>query len=252
MPKSKKPAPSTPGPIASVIVPAFNEEKNIAACLRALASQSLPREKYELIVSDGYSSDKTVPISKQLADKVVLERKRTIAAGRQKGAEAARGKILVFTDADTRVEKNWLEQLLKPFAGDSGAAALVAASYGALMPLEPSAFNSFLCKFLLSPYFFLTTALGLPSGAGSNLAVSAGAFRKAGGFDTGLVTGEDVELQKRVKRFGRMVFVPGAVARVSFRRVEKWGYGRFIAFHAANFFKTHFLGRPAREYERIR
>jgi len=232
---------------ASIIIPTFNEEKNVAACLAALSNQSVPRGGYELIVSDGYSTDKTVSIAGKAGARVVFEKKQTISAGRQKGAEAARGEILVFTDADTRFGKNWLGELLKPLADGR-----VACAYGALMPLEEKPVYSLLCRFFLDPYFRLTAALGLPSGAGSNMAVRARAFKKTGGFDRDLVTGEDIELQKRLKKFGKIVFAPNAVARVSFRRVEKWGWPRFFLFHASNFLKTHFLGTPAREYERVR
>ncbi len=243
MPRTSQP----PKPIASIIIPTFNEEKNIGNCLASLSSQSIPRRDYEIIVSNGCSKDKTVAVAKKFADKIVFEKKPTIAAGRQKGAGAAKGRILVFTDADARPEKNWLEEILKPFEDSE-----VVCVHGALLPAENDWLNNLLCRLLLSPYFFLTSLLGLPSGAGSNLAVRAKTFEKAGGFDTDLAVGEDVELQKRVKRFGRIVFVPKAIVRVSFRRVKKWGYPRFIAFHALNFFKTHFFGRPAGEYERVR
>ena len=43
----------------SVIVPTYNEEKGITACLKSLCSQTLPREEYEIIVVDGNSSDRT-------------------------------------------------------------------------------------------------------------------------------------------------------------------------------------------------
>ena len=233
-------------PIASVIIPTFNEEKIIGATLRALSDQTIPRSQYEIIVADGYSEDKTIAVSRRLADKVVFEKKLVIAAGRQKGALAAKGKILVCADGDSRSRRDWLEELLKPFADKR-----VAASFGAVEPLESTPFRELMCR-LMSVYFRITAALGLPSGAGASLAIRADAFTKAGGFDTGLVTGEDVELQKRVKRLGRVVFAPRSVMAISFRRVEKWGYLKFILFHSANFLRTHFLGRSAEQYERIR
>ncbi|MCG7854286.1 MAG: glycosyltransferase, partial [Methanoregulaceae archaeon] len=43
----------------SVVVPAYNEEQNIAACLESLERQTIPRDQYEIIVVDGGSKDRT-------------------------------------------------------------------------------------------------------------------------------------------------------------------------------------------------
>lgn len=231
---------------ASVIVPTLNEEKTIRACLASLRDQDF-RGSFEVIVSDGHSTDKTVSIARRMADKVVFEEKHVIAAGRQAGAKAARGRVLVFTDADVVLPRNWLAELVKPF-GNGG----VASVHGNVLLNDASLAENALCRFFFPPYFWVSNALGFPSGAGSNMAVSRKAFKAVDGFDTSLVTGEDIDLQKRVRSFGKTVFNPQAVAFVSVRRVRSWGYPRFVSFHAKNWFRIHLLGSPKEEYERVR
>lgn len=91
----------------SIIIPTLNEESNIRACLVALQSF---KEQSEIIIVDGGSSDRTVGISKSLADKVIVS-----AKGRAKqmnaGAAQARGETLVFLHADTLLPQNSLELL---------------------------------------------------------------------------------------------------------------------------------------------
>jgi glycosyltransferase involved in cell wall biosynthesis len=62
----------------SVIVPALNEETCIEACLKSILRQTLPRNSYEIIVSDGASNDRTVEIARKYADRVVVSEKRGI------------------------------------------------------------------------------------------------------------------------------------------------------------------------------
>jgi len=228
----------------SVIIPALNEAKGIAGCINSFKRQSL--KPLEIIVADGGSRDETRAIARRLGCRVVVERKRTIAAGRQKGAEAAKGEVLAFTDADAFLPKDWLKELVEPFKDEK-----TACVFGSLRLQGGGALDGF-ASGLLGVGFWLSALIGRPSGAGSCMAVSACAFRKAGGFDKRLVTAEDIDLEKRLQRFGRVVYAPAAVAFVSARRIRKWGYPRFIAFHLNNWFRAHFLGRSSKAYERVR
>jgi len=57
----------------SVVIPTYNEEKNIERCLRALEEQTIPREDFEIIVVDGQSSDRTIEIAQRYADRVIQQ-----------------------------------------------------------------------------------------------------------------------------------------------------------------------------------
>jgi len=233
-------------PVVSIVIPALNEGKNIRSCLRSIKAQDYDG-KFEIIVCDGFSKDNTAALARKEGARVVFERKHTIAAGRQTGAKSAKGGILVFFDADGIAEKNWLAELLKPFQDGR-----VVSTHGTLFMSDANAFDELFCKSVFPFYLWLLNALGTPSGTGSNLAVRAGAFRKAGGFDTSLVTGEDLVLQKKLRAYGKTVFVPSAVVRVSKRRVLKWGYFGYAVFHIANWLQVALGGKPKEHYEQVR
>ncbi len=100
----------TRGRMVSVLVPARNEEKTLAACLDSLLQQSYSR--YEIVVLDDQSTDATGRIAEQYArrfpDRVRALRGEPLASGwfgkphaMQQLARHARGDYLLFTDADT-------------------------------------------------------------------------------------------------------------------------------------------------------
>ncbi|MBN1194401.1 MAG: glycosyltransferase [Methanomicrobiaceae archaeon] len=95
----------------SVIIPTMNEEEHIGYCLSSLTSQTLPRERYEIIVVDGSSTDRTREIAEGTADRVVLQGRPGIGGARRDGVDAASGSLLVFTDADTLHRPEWLETI---------------------------------------------------------------------------------------------------------------------------------------------
>jgi len=97
----------------SIIVPALNEENNIERCLKSLKNQYFTDAEYEIIVVDGNSKDKTVKIATNYADKVVYQKSGGIGGARRDGADASVGNILVFTDADTVHDRNWLSTIYK-------------------------------------------------------------------------------------------------------------------------------------------
>src|SRR3990172_8793490 len=93
----------------SVIVPAFNEEKYIVSCLQALKQQDFPSEKYEIIVVNNLSTDKTRETAESMGVVVVdFSQNKGVGPARQEGVSKASGQILAFTDADTKPETTWL------------------------------------------------------------------------------------------------------------------------------------------------
>lgn len=108
---AKPPAADDPAPMMSVIVPARNEEENIGDCVASLLDQTYPDDRYEVIVVDDHSEDRTGAIVDALAESSSLL-KRIPAPPLQKGwtgknnacaagAAQARGDWLCFIDADT-------------------------------------------------------------------------------------------------------------------------------------------------------
>jgi glycosyltransferase involved in cell wall biosynthesis len=88
------------GPLVSVIIPAFNEERYLPAVLQALDHQSYM--DIETIVVDNDSTDSTVQIAKDWGAKILVNQvPANINMSRNMGARAARGDYFVFLDADT-------------------------------------------------------------------------------------------------------------------------------------------------------
>jgi glycosyltransferase involved in cell wall biosynthesis len=71
----------------SVIVPALNEETYIEACLKSISRQTLPRNSYEIIVSDGGSNDRTVEIARKYADRVIVSTEKWYLVGTESRGE---------------------------------------------------------------------------------------------------------------------------------------------------------------------
>jgi len=94
----------------SVVIPAFNEEKLIGRCLRSLNKQTMKRSDYEIIVVDNNSTDKTAQIAQKYADKVIKEKRKGILFARQKGCDEAQADIILRTDADGFVPRDWIKK----------------------------------------------------------------------------------------------------------------------------------------------
>ncbi|MEM1950290.1 MAG: glycosyltransferase family A protein [Candidatus Caldarchaeum sp.] len=105
--------------IASIIIPARNEERHISACIESLLTQDF--EHTELIVVDNGSKDKTPLIVEKYAEKqkekirlIKLERNIGPGGARNIGAREARGEILVFLDADMMFPPHYVRKLIDP------------------------------------------------------------------------------------------------------------------------------------------
>ena len=102
-------------PKISVVVPIRNEEDYIGATLRFILDQDYPREKLEVLVVDGCSSDRTVAIVTEIAAKdkrvrLLRNHKRLSSAARAMGAREANGDIVTFVDGHVYIDN---DQLLK-------------------------------------------------------------------------------------------------------------------------------------------
>ncbi|UCC49033.1 MAG: glycosyltransferase, partial [Gemmatimonadota bacterium] len=94
-------------PRLSLIVPAYNEQEYLP---RLLDTVDVARERYqggpeaiEVVVVDNLSTDRTEEMARARGCRVVRVERRVIAAARNGGAHAARGEVLAFVDADSRI-----------------------------------------------------------------------------------------------------------------------------------------------------
>jgi 4,4'-diaponeurosporenoate glycosyltransferase len=163
-----------PAPTISVIIPARNEAHNVPALLVSLKNQA-GLEKPEVIVVDDESWDGTARVAEENGASVVrVEHKPEGWAGKnwacQQGAEAARGELLIFLDADTRFETGGLRAIVETWQNGGGVVSV--QPYHAMRRLYEQ----------LSAYFNLVLAAALGA-----FSVFRGRLRPAGLFGPCLV-----------------------------------------------------------------
>ncbi len=229
----------------SVIVCTRNGASRIAACLAALARQTLPA--HEIIVVDDGSIDGTADLVARDFPSVVLLRLEPcgLSAARNAGADEATGDILAFTDDDCEPDEDWLAGLAGAFANGWDAAGgpnlppWPADDAGAIVAAAPGAPSHVMLDD--------GEAEHLP---GCNIAIRRAAYFDAGGFDPVFTTaGDDVNFCWRLREKGfRLGFAPTAFVwhhrRSSLRGYlrQQIGYGRaealLIAKHPGRFTGT--------------
>ncbi|HSX17699.1 MAG TPA: glycosyltransferase family 2 protein [Patescibacteria group bacterium] len=102
----------------SIVIPAYNEERHLVACLDAIAAQSTP--VLEAIVVDNNSTDKTAEIALRYPFvRVVHERRQGRVFARNAGFNAARGDIIGRIDADIRLPSNWVDYIENFYADET-------------------------------------------------------------------------------------------------------------------------------------
>lgn len=207
----------------SIIIPAYNEEKYIARTLESI--KAVDRDSYdiELLVVDGGSTDKTKKIAESFGARVITIPHKGIGYARQQGVLAAKGEIVVFTDADTTHPKNWLtrhvETLKKPG---------VVFTYGTYL-VSDGTFPYFHYINYIQPHvlWLLHHLVRSPIAAGQNLAFWREKALSIGGFDEHILVMEDTDLAIRMLKVGKVLFLHDLVVQSSGRR-SKEGWGFFI------------------------
>lgn len=104
-------------PEVSVVVPCYNEEKNIKNCLDAIYASDYPKEKIEVVVVDDGSKDGTLKAVEDYGKGVMVVRGKH--GGKSEalnlGVDKAKNEIIFTVDADTLIEKKTLKNLVQPF-----------------------------------------------------------------------------------------------------------------------------------------
>jgi glycosyltransferase involved in cell wall biosynthesis len=181
----------------SFIVPAFNEAALLPETLRAIREAAATiQEACEVIVVDDASTDGTAGVAEALGASVVSVSCRHIAATRNAGARQARGRWLIFVDADTLVTPAVVQAAMSALrAGTVGGGCKV--HFEGRLPLYGR-----LLIALVSPIY-----RGVGLAAGCFLFCTQSAFQLVGGFDETLYAGEEAFLSRTLRRQGRFVIL---------------------------------------------
>ncbi len=245
-------------PLVSLLVPARNEEDNIARCLKSLLSQDYPR--LEIIILDDQSTDNTASIVDRMiagGDNIRLLRGQPLPAGWlgknwacHQLSEAASGETLIFTDADTSHARDAVRKTI---------ATMQTYSAG-LLSIFPQQITKTLAEKLVVPvvnlllystlplrfaYWFSSPTLAAANGQW--MAFTRTAYQKAGGHAAvrnKIV--EDVEMSRRIKRAGERLLVMPGNNLVFCRMYNDWrgvweGFSKNLFGLTGNTYSTFFI-----------
>jgi cellulose synthase/poly-beta-1,6-N-acetylglucosamine synthase-like glycosyltransferase len=201
-----KPTESAPSVFVSVIIAARNEEATLPYLIATVRAQTYPSDLFEVIIVNDHSTDNTAALAKEFdgtrwqmilpnADASTSSKKIAIASG----IEKAKGELLVITDADCRVNKDWI-RTIAAFYEEKNAAFIAA-------PVKFTHDHSLLQVFQVLDFMTLQgiTAASVASSThamcnGANLAYTKQAFQKVNGFAgiDKVATGDDMLLMHKI------------------------------------------------------
>lgn len=233
--------------LISVVVPAYNEERYIGACLSALCAQEHPGFDYEVIVVDDGSSDRTGAIAAGFGVRIVTQPNGGVAKARQAGFLAARGEYVASTDADTVCPPDWLRRIVAHLSRGLDTVGV----YGPAHLLDVASRQDGLIFALSLVNCGVHAALGRPMCPGFNFAVKRDAWAAAGGFDTDWASSEDVGLSLRMRNVGKLVFDRRLVVHTSGRRLRS-GFRAVARLYGVNYLRVFWLNKPGLPFSNIR
>lgn len=179
--------------LLSFIVPAHNEELELAASLAAIRrAAEQTRHDWELIVVDDASTDRTADIARAAGANVVSIDRRQIAAARNAGARVAKGEILFFVDADTHIAPGHVTGALT---------ALEEGCVGGSARLKLDRAVPLWARVVL--WTFCAIYFGANLGVGAFIFVRRDPFWRVGGFDEQYFAAEETYLTLSLRKLGR-------------------------------------------------
>ncbi|MDE3000470.1 MAG: glycosyltransferase [Gemmatimonadota bacterium] len=229
-----RPVPANAFPFVSVVIAARNEAGFIGECLQGLVSQSYPADRCEVLVVDDGSTDGTMQIATGFARAYpnvrciestdafqhMAAKKRPLS----EGIRAARGRVILTTDADCSVPATWISGMVSQL--ENGADVVIGFSQvrNAGEPLTPAERLQAFDFLALMSASAGAANLGAPLAAsGQNFAYRKALFEKVGGFEkiARCPSGDDVLLLQLFRRAGaRIAFSDHPHTFVSTRRAE--------------------------------
>ena len=220
-------------PKVSIIVASYNNESTIEQCLQSILTLDYPKDRFEIIVMDGCSTDKTVQIAQKLPVKVISIRLNCPAAYNYV-MKIAQHPNLGFIDSDAKVEADWL-RLLVPHLSEPQVAG-VSGTIETWNQTNPWAKN--IGYELKNRY----ARIGKYTGriATMNLLLKKSVIEEAGGWDEDLPSQYDTDLGFRVSAKGyKIAYEPKAVC-YHFNRPTLRAYYRQQLQYGKNTLRLYF------------
>jgi glycosyltransferase involved in cell wall biosynthesis len=237
----------------SVVIPAYNEEAYLEECLQCVLAEvhrNSADGPIEVIVVNNASTDRTAEIAARFDEvRLVCEPEKGLTKARQRGLMEARGAILAYVDADTRMPLGWIREVLQTFESED----IVCVS-GPYVYHDVSRGKKALVRLywllLAKPMYWVTRYMAV----GGNFAARRDALFKIGGFDTTIsFFGEDTDIARRLSSVGKVSFKLSLVMYTSARRLDAEGFITTTVRYILNFASQVVLKKPlTTEYRDIR
>ena len=254
--------------LLSFVVPAYNEEAYLGACLESILDQTAGLEHLtEIIVVNNASTDRTRDVAlryvRQYGPRVRLvdESRKGLPFARQAGFLASTGSLIANVDADSRLTPGWVEKVLTTFRdhqANKSCSPLVSLSgplvYYDLTERQRRLVHVF---YLIAWLTYAINKYVLRVGSmvqGGNFVLSRAALEAIGGYDTSITFyGEDTDIARRLHSAGKVLFTFDLKMLSSARRLKHEGMVTIAFRYALNYFWTTFFKRPfTREHVDVR
>jgi len=184
--------------LITVVVAAYNEEKDLSKCLTAITTQDFPKDDYEILVVDNNSQTKLRKLAKSFGARVVTETKQGNTPAVKKGMDCAEGEIIANTDADTVVFPDWLSTIKKIFEDPK-----VVAATGSAYVKTGNKLVDFLYRKLYDCFIGFNFLIGKPHMTGFNMIARKKTYDEIGGLDATFTMSPDVDLGLRLGKRGK-------------------------------------------------
>jgi glycosyltransferase involved in cell wall biosynthesis len=195
--------------LASIIIPTFNGASRIGECLDSLSSQAAGLDVEILVVDDGSTDNTAKVVERYPSVRLMTQANAGPAAARNRGALAARGKILLFTDDDCVPMPDWLDAMLVPFTDPE-----VVGAKGVYRTHQRGLAARFVQIEYEDKYHLMARLPDIDFIDTYSAGFRRDRFLEMSGYDTSfpVACAEDIELSYRMSARGwKMKFVPYAV-----------------------------------------
>lgn len=225
----------------SVIIPTLNEEDYLPKLLEALKRQK--NQNFEVIIIDGGSKDNTSFVTKSIQTEFPIKfincQKKNVSYQRNLGAKKAKGRYLLFLDADSYINPNFTINAQKYIQKHPG---LIFLPF--LYPEEKRQYPDIKLIFsVLNELVDLSQNLNQPFSMGGSMVWERNLFRTIGGFDENISITEDCAIVRKAKSWGvRAKMIKSVKIRMSLRRLKK--EGRLTLFYKTILLNLYLLVTP--------
>ena len=222
----------------SIIIPAYNEETVISKTLDSLKQQTF--QDFEIIVIANGCKDKTASIAKRYTQKVITTKALGVANARNYGVKYAKYEQIMFLDADTVLQKDFLARAMTEIKKrnlDVAACKIKSANGMILVDLGFTIYN----------YFSLISQFFHAYGIGCCIFSTKTAHKKIKGFDSRITLGEDHAYVDLARKHFKFRILKSVILHINMRRYKKFGVIKIFAEYLMVGFYRFFFGEWKRK-----